>query len=481
MMTIMCLSPLWTQAAWTRTTPIGFPRRRATGRCSRQLLCAHVTAIESTPNPSSFLLQLAAPLEGLEDLVGSLRGRSYTTTAIFPPTDIAAILALDGIDSVYAMAAALTVNKQAAASWDVVLPLVLQAIDASGNHQELLQGLAAAATSPTTTTTTTTGQVRIRLQISNRMPIQIEGIGCLGTTRRKALAPKFVAHMEELVEGGAAFFANRQWVDRGVRYILREDEDDDDAAVMTEDATAQEDLDLDTLLQAEYDDYEAAYSGERLAAIVAQQLGHSTEDGSPPSSAAAATAIPASEMDLERVQQTCDLAEEGNLAALTVLADFVQSHQGNMAARRDALAYLGGTGAIFPGHDLVLEAVVSALQEERNPIMRRTAGDALSDLGDSRAVPYAMNALTDRSKLVQWRAARIVGELGDSMETVAVLKEASFSSDYAFEVAFEIKDAMRKVRERALNKDAGGDGGPGAGPIWKQIQDGMAEKSSKSE
>jgi hypothetical protein len=474
---MLCLSPLWTQAAWTRTTPTGFHHRRATGRSSsRQLLCAHVTAIESTPNPSSFLLQLAAPLVGLEDLVGSLRGRSYTTTAIFPPTDIAAILALDGIDSVYAMATALTVNKQAAASWDVVLPLVLQAIDASGNHQELLQGLAAATTSETTTTA---GQVRIRLQISNRMPIQIEGMGCLGTTRRKALAPKFATHMEELVEGGAAFFANRQWVDRGVRYILREDEDD--ATARMEDATAQEGLDLDTLLQAEYDDYEAAYSEDRLAAIVARQLGHSTEDGPPPSSAATTTAIPVSEMDLERVQQMCDLAEEGNLAALTLLAEFVQSHQGNMAARRDALAYLGGTGATFPGHDLVLEAVVSALQEERNPIMRRTAGDALSDLGDSRAVPYAMNALTDRSKLVQWRAARIVGELGDSMETAAVLKEASFSSDYAFEVAFEIKDAMRKVRERALNKDAGGDGGPGAGPIWKQIQDGMAEKNSKNE
>jgi hypothetical protein len=265
-----------------------------------------------------------------------------------------------------------------------------------------------------------------------------------------------------------------------VRYILLED-DDDDGGASSEDATAQEDFELETVLQAEFDDYDAAYSEERLATIVAQQLGENTDDV-PPSSPTTTTTTTVSDMDLERVQQTCNLAEEGNLAALTLLSEFVKSHQGNMAARRDALAYLGGTGSTFPGNELAFEAVVSALQEERNPIMRRTAGDALSDLGDPRAVPYAIEALTDRSKLVQWRAARVIGELGDSMATAAVLKEASFSSDYAFEVAFEIKDAMRKVRERAFSKDTSSGGpGPGAGPIWKQIQDGMAEKSAKNE
>merc|ERR1719491_2736294 len=105
--------------------------------------------------------------------------------------------------------------------------------------------------------------------------------------------------------------------------------------------------------------------------------------------------------------------------------------------------------------NLVFDAVASALKNEKNPTMRRTAGDAMSDLGNKLAVPYAASALeVDRSKLVQWRAARILGELADSLEIVAVLKQASFSKDkYAFEVSFEIKDALRKVKARATQQD----------------------------
>jgi hypothetical protein len=123
--------------------------------------------------------------------------------------------------------------------------------------------------------------------------------------------------------------------------------------------------------------------------------------------------------------------------------------------------------------------------------MRRTAGDALSDLGDARAVPFAVQALeNDRSKLVQWRAARVIGELGDAndMHIVAVLKQASFSSKYAFEVAFEIKDALRKVKARVVQMstsssssdtdDRIGNGAPKTGPVWKQIQEGAGSCST---
>eukprot|EP00545_Synedropsis_sp_CCMP1620_P005406 CAMPEP_0119030742 /NCGR_PEP_ID=MMETSP1176-20130426/41186_1 /TAXON_ID=265551 /ORGANISM="Synedropsis recta cf, Strain CCMP1620" /LENGTH=475 /DNA_ID=CAMNT_0006987119 /DNA_START=214 /DNA_END=1641 /DNA_ORIENTATION=- len=453
---LLSLTQGWTTTS--RTTP--FNRQYGS-------LQAHVSAIESTPNPSSFLLQLSAPLVGLEDMVGSLQGRSYSKISILTPTEIADILAIDGIESVYAMASALTINKKATAKWDALLPVVLKALGVE-NDQELLKGLPSSADGQDASTASS-GQVRIRLQISNKMPIQIEGIGFLGTATRKKLAPKFAQHMELLVNGGADFFSDRKWVDRGMRYLS------DEASVL-DDEHDQENFELMTVLQAEFEEYDAAYSEERLAVLVAKQLG---ENVSMPSSTISPTSD--SEMDLESVQQRCDLAEEGDVEALTILSGFVKSHKGNMAARRNALAYLGGTGSSFPGNELVFEAVVSALQNEKNPIMRRTAGDALSDLGDKRAVPCAIESLTDQSKLVQWRAARIVGELGDSMESAAALKEASFSSDYSFEVAFEIKDAMRKVRERALNKDAGIIDGRAAGPIWKQIQDGMAEKSSSSE
>ena len=157
------------------------------------------------------------------------------------------------------------------------------------------------------------------------------------------------------------------------------------------------------------------------------------------------------------------------------MATLVSSNQGLLPAQRNANAFLGGTGDdAGKMNNLILNAVTSALQNEKSPIMRRTAGDAISDLGNKLAVPYAASALeVDRSKLVQWRAARILRELANSSDIVAVLKQASFSSKYAFEVAFEIKDALRMVQARV--KARNGDENYTAtksGTIWKQIQDG---------
>ncbi len=60
---------------------------------------------------------------------------------------------------------------------------------------------------------------------------------------------------------------------------------------------------------------------------------------------------------------------------------------------------------------MIFEAVAASFLKDRSPAIRRTAGDALSDIGDARAVGLAVSALEDVSKLVRWRAARILGEL----------------------------------------------------------------------
>ena len=102
----------------------------------------------------------------------------------------------------------------------------------------------------------------------------------------------------------------------------------------------------------------------------------------------------------------------------------------------------------------------------RSAGLRRTAGDALSDLGDARAAPVAVAALTDRSPLVRWRAARILGELGGDATVCAALRQAAMQES-AFEVAFEMKDALRKVEKRCSGDE---EVGP-SGPMWKQLQE----------
>jgi hypothetical protein len=445
----------------------------------------------------------------MESLEGTLRGKTFTTPTTStikdsssPPAEVAGILRIEGIESVYAMATALTINKRVSAKWEHILPLVLTALVGSSSEEQqslLLQDVAALLESNNNNNeelqTRVGGQVRMRLQVSHRIPIQIEATGFLGTTKRaKASSPKFSQSMDDLllkedVNGGRIdFFAGRTWVDRGVRY-LDERTDDDDSIVSEQD---QERSEMDRVLEAELEELNAAYSADRLAAIVADSLHIVGEKEQQPSSTSASGVmvvdVDVEDLDLQKVDHYCDLAEQGDMEALSVLAKFVSSHKGLMAARRNALAYLGGTGDIaaaatraqgsaYDYAALVLDAVVSALQNEKNPTMRRTAGDALSDLGDVRAVPPATTALSeDRSKLVQWRTARILGELGASLEVVGDLKQASFSDKYAFEVAFEIKDALRKVKARIQNQDNGianGEPNTGTGPVWKQIQQGM--------
>lgn len=101
-----------------------------------------------------------------------------------------------------------------------------------------------------------------------------------------------------------------------------------------------------------------------------------------------------------------------------------------------------------------------------------------SDLGNPGAVPIALAGLHDKSKLVRWRAARVVGELSCREQDAVELDEAR-ERELEFEVGFELADAARKIRFRVqAAKGSGGDEervAPVAGPVWKQIQ----ERSNK--
>lgn len=97
-----------------------------------------------------------------------------------------------------------------------------------------------------------------------------------------------------------------------------------------------------------------------------------------------------------------------------------------------------------------------------------------SDLGDPGAIPIAVAGLHDKSKLVRWRAARVVGELG-SREQEAVSLDEAREGEMEFEVAFEMSDAARKIRARVSTGGDEGEGeagvAAGVGPVWRQIQE----------
>jgi HEAT repeat protein len=103
----------------------------------------------------------------------------------------------------------------------------------------------------------------------------------------------------------------------------------------------------------------------------------------------------------------------------------------------------------------VLPFLYKALKD-KTVTVRRTAGDCLSDLGFPEAEEEMMIALQDQSKLVRWRAAMFLYEVGDS-KALPALKAAE--NDPEFEVSMQIKMAIERI-----------EGGEEAkGSVWKQM------------
>mmetsp|Transcript_26149 Transcript_26149/g.87120 ORF Transcript_26149/g.87120 Transcript_26149/m.87120 type:complete len:469 (+) Transcript_26149:128-1534(+) len=422
-----------------------------------------VVTVESTPNPSAFLLKLDAPLEGIAS--NGLRGKTFRKGRC--PPSLTAALATEGVASIFAVQELLTISKEAAASWESVLPPVVDALggasDALAASGSLLPSSPVGAAAPAVT-----GGVAVRLQVSQKIPIQVEAAGWSGNWPpvRAKLSARFGSAMALLIDqSGDAFFRGRAWLPRGLRYP---ELDSSLGASATDGPGESERRAIGAALESELAEIEAAYPDDRLAALV-----HG-------SNAAERRKLQAADpedtevLSLELVDRLMDEDAEseadgaaGLTDALRRLAAFVASGQGQPGARRNAIAYLGGTAG--RGGDLVFDVIASAFKNERAAGLRRTAGDALSDLGDERAAGLATAALADRSTLVRWRAARILGELGEGVAVTAALKQAQFD-EKAFECAFEMKDAARKVALRSEGRDGGA-----RGPMWKQIQDGLAE------
>ena len=88
--------------------------------------------------------------------------------------------------------------------------------------------------------------------------------------------------------------------------------------------------------------------------------------------------------------------------------------------------------------------------------MRRSAGDALTDLGDPKAIGPMVGTLRDPNKLVRWRAARFLYEFGDE-STLPALRQAQ--DDGEFEVTMQIRQTIERIKSGKI----------GQGPVWRQM------------
>jgi len=127
-----------------------------------------------------------------------------------------------------------------------------------------------------------------------------------------------------------------------------------------------------------------------------------------------------------------------------------------MQVRRFAAAGLGATGS-----SKAIPALCRALLQDPTVAVRRTAGDALSDIGDVAAEPDVCKALSDENKLVRWRACRFLAETGTAYALEAL---NSALNDTEFEVRLEAEAAVDRILK----------GDKGLAPVWKRMHEGLS-------
>ncbi|HDX8239845.1 TPA: HEAT repeat domain-containing protein, partial [Staphylococcus aureus] len=93
---------------------------------------------------------------------------------------------------------------------------------------------------------------------------------------------------------------------------------------------------------------------------------------------------------------------------------------------------------------------------DKSPVVRRTAGDCISDLGYPEALPEMVLLLDDPQKIVRWRAAMFIFDEGNA-EQLPALK--AHINDNAFEVKLQIEMAISRIEN----------GDEALGSVWKQM------------
>ncbi|CAN0536702.1 unnamed protein product, partial [Ectocarpus sp. 12 AP-2014] len=102
-----------------------------------------VSGIESTPNPSSFKFDLDQTLYGPGSGATATRGITYSRAVVQQqqagvPQAILRLLEIQGVDSVYALADWLCLNKKPSAKWDAIVPAAVEALGGAASSLDPL-------------------------------------------------------------------------------------------------------------------------------------------------------------------------------------------------------------------------------------------------------------------------------------------------------------------------------------------------------
>ena len=366
-----------------------------------------LVSIETTPNPHSMKLNFDESLGETATFTGEQSDAC--------PQIASLLLAIDGVKSLFVCHDFITVNRNPKTDWKMILEAVTQILPVPESvDNKICQQRQAAER---------TGQISVLVQTFRGIPVQVKVSN--GTEeKRMALDTRF-SEAAKLAqeESGADYLKERYWADWGVRYGSLAD-------VCVE------------VVEEIQGSFEAKGPKELVAGA---QLKAGAPDGTIVPDGLKADVGDTDWHRRLRLVQDAGTTEEAIPVLLEALND--ANHQ----VRRMAAAALGATA-----NKAAIAPLCVVLLNDSSAGVRRTAGDALSDLGDSSAQAAVCLSLADPNKLVRWRAARFLADIG-SVEALPFLRSAA--NDPEFEVALEVAAAIVRIS-----------GGKAESlPVWKQI------------
>ena len=363
--------------------------------------------IEPTPNPNSMKLVLD------ETLAPGVKATYRAADEVSAPL-IRGLLSIAGVASIFHSSDFMAVQRTPGTDWQEILAQVRTVFDAA-------TGVNAGVAVPPTEGSAQ--ELLVSMQVFRDIPMQVKVTGG-GAEIRRGLGRRFDAAVKRAMPAARNPLMERRWVELGTRYGdcrggRRERRGGGARAVRLGSAGARL---SDRALSSDQDEPEAKPDRQRLIG-----------DLDDPDWRARYRA-------LRRLG-----ADAGLLPKIIALAG-----DAHLSVRRQAIVLLG----LFKD-----ERVLAPLRDAlRDPIaaVRRTAGDALTDLGNPEVAGAIGETLADSSALVRWRAARFLFELGDE-RSLPSLRAAR--DDQVFEVRMQIEQAIERIESGARPE----------GPVWQRM------------
>lgn len=395
-------------------------------------------SIETTPSPNCIKLNLN---EVISAKALTLQKGGDQTNA---PTLAQQLLAIEAVQSVFLIHDFITLTRKGNADWQAILAEAAGIIGVAQDADSTLLDQVSQSQEPMPTVSPTSqphgsnlGSVEVAVQMFRRIPVQVRAIAADGQQARVALPERFNQALQQAIRAtGANYVAERLWEPYQAPAGSPED-----------------------VAQLVADEIVSLMDDDELARIAAAAISNDTKkqvhNADLQQALLADLRHPNWKHRLKALQQI-EVTPE-TLPQIVAVLDDEQS-----TIRRWAAALLGASGitaAVQPLAQIVLT--------DPSAIVRRTAGDALSDLGDISAMATMTQALADPSKLVRWRAARFLNELGDRTSVDAL--HCAVEREVEFDVRIEMMAALERIEG----------GGETQLPMWQRITQGGGDINAK--